>query len=122
MKTDTWTAEDLAELFAKPLPVTDLEMSFAGAKEMERILPPYDALPEEFRRERHRYSPLVDEWFFSGLPKGTKFVPVDGIDGNQALRHVRAILGSFSPKHEHKSAGVAFLLSIWFSDIQKPQA
>jgi hypothetical protein len=59
-------------------------------------------------------------WFFSGLPKGTVFVPHEGIDPAKAMRHLRAILGSFEPKHEHKEAGVAYLMSQWFKEVRIP--
>ena len=38
-------------------------------------------------------------------------------DTNKAIRHLKAILVSYDPKHEHKEAGVAFLLSEWFEDV-----
>jgi hypothetical protein len=104
--------------FDQPKEVTDLDISFGG--KMDLLLPEYKSIPEEFRRERHPFSRIVDNWFFSGLPKGTEFIPVEGVDGTKAKRHIRAIMVSFEPKHEHKTAGVAFLLSKWFSDIKIP--
>jgi hypothetical protein len=32
--------------------------------------------------------------------------------------HLKAIMGSFQPKHEHKTAGVAYLMSLWFEAVQ----
>ena len=43
--------------------------------------------------------------------------PKEGVDTKKALRHVKAVLGSWEPKHEHKEAGVAFLLNEWFDDV-----
>ena len=61
---------------------------------------------------------MVSRWFFSGLPKETRFVPKTGIDEAAAKAHLRAILASFEPKHEHKEAGCAYLLSKWFEDVR----
>lgn len=42
----------------------------------------------------------------------------DGIDGDTAVRHLRAIQGSFAPKHEHKMEAVAYLASRWFTKVK----
>jgi hypothetical protein len=104
--------------FDQPTEVTDAEIAFEG--DMASLLPEYKTIPEEFRREGHTFCGIVDKWFFSGLPKGTEFVPVDGVDAIKAKRHIRAIMVSFRPKHEHKTAGVAYLLSKWFKEIRVP--
>jgi len=49
---------------------------------------------------------------------GRLSMPNDGIDQNKALRHIKAILGSFEPKHEHKEAAAAYLLSLWFKSVK----
>jgi hypothetical protein len=41
----------------------------------------------------------------------------EGVDGNLAFRHLSAIQRSFTPKHEHKEAAVAYLASLWFEDV-----
>ena len=38
------------------------------------------------------------------------------IDPEAVNRHTRACLRSFEPRHEHKIAGVAYLLSLWFRE------
>ena len=40
-----------------------------------------------------------------------------GISLSLALRHLGACLSSWEPKHEHKTAGVAYLMSLWFEDL-----
>jgi hypothetical protein len=40
------------------------------------------------------------------------------VDTNKALAHIQCIMMSFEPKHEHKTAGVAFLLDEWFSKYE----
>lgn len=75
-------------------------------------LPPMSAIPDEFKR--HGGNPWVElasRWFFSGLKQAPRFK--EGIDGKAAMRALSACLRSFEPKHEHKTAGVAYLLSLW---------
>jgi len=40
--------------------------------------------------------------------------PKDGVDVKKAMRALKAALGSFEPKHEHKMAAVGYMLSQWF--------
>lgn len=101
----------LQERFAQPQPVTKLDLAFGGP--IRELMPSYAELPEDFRRERDQFSELVSKWFFSGLDV-KKITPKDGIDRDAALRHCGAIMCSFEPKHEHKIAGVAWLMSQWF--------
>ena len=60
---------------------------------------------------------LAKDWFFRGAKLG-KLTPKNGIDAQAAIRHVRYCMGSWEPKHEHKEAGCAYLLSLWFDDIE----
>lgn len=87
---------------------------------MERLLPPYATIPDEYKRGRTKWNAVVDRWFFSGLPKETRFVPKPGIDTSEAKAHLKAVLVSFEPKHEHKTAGAAYLFSKWFDDVEVP--
>jgi len=103
----------------KPQEVTKLDIAFGG-KAME-LLPPDNDIPDEFNQWHNKWGDVVSKWFFNGLPKDTEFVPVDGIDTAQALAHIQAILGSFEPKHEHKMAGCAYLMSLWFKDVKFPK-
>lgn len=96
-------------------------MAFGDAN-MKDLLPPYDLIPIEFKRGHTKWNKIQSTWFFSGLPKGTQFIPVDGVDKSIAIRHLGAIQGSFEPKHEHKSAAVSWLMSLWFKEIIIPTA
>lgn len=102
------------QVHARPLPVTDVDLAFGG--KMDKLLPLYRSLPEEFQHEHDQFSPLVNRWFFSGLDK-TLLKAKDGIDEKMAWRHLAAIMRSFEPKHEHKVAGVAWLMSQWFEPV-----
>lgn len=109
------TSEDR---FAQPATVDAAEMVFGG--KMSQLLPPYASIPDEFKDHYGQWNKLASGWFFGGLPKGTAFIPKDGIDAGKAVAHLRAILVSFEPKHEHKEAGVAYLMSKWFAEIKLP--
>jgi len=97
-----------------PIKVDDVDMAFGGGPgAMAKLLPPYSTVPAEFKNDRSPYCRLVSEWFFRGLEK-KKLKVKDGIDESAAWRHMKTIMGSFEPKHEHKTAGVAYLMSQWF--------
>jgi len=104
--------------FARPTPVTALDLAFGG--DIGKLMPDYKNLPEEFRRERDPWSRLIHKWFFSGLDTSS-LKPKEGIDKVVALKHCQAIMCSFSPKHEHKIAGVAWLMSQWFEEPEHVQ-
>jgi hypothetical protein len=97
--------------WAQPATIDDVTVVFP-ARVVGRLLPDMEDIPAEFKHRSNPWSQLVSRWFFRGLTG--RFVPRDGIDGTAALRHVKTVLGSFEPKHEHKEAGVAYLLSLWF--------
>lgn len=80
------------------------------------ILPPYREIPVEFKRHGNRWVNVVNDWFFRGL-QNCKWTPKPGVDQARALRAVAACIGDWSPSHEHKTAGCAYLLSEWFEDV-----
>jgi hypothetical protein len=83
-------------------------------------LPKWEVIPEEFkdRNDRNKWVKIIDDWFFKGLPKDTKFLPKEGVDAQAELKKISAIMNSWAPQHEHKTAGCAYLLSQAFEDIQ----
>lgn len=98
--------------------LTGADVAFGNIKHM----PKYGMIPEEFKRSSNPYVDAVSSWFFSGA-KGTpdglvigkmKFTAKPGVDRTKALAAIKAVLGSFEPKHEHKEAACAFMLSEWF--------
>lgn len=101
---------------AKILPVKIDKMDMVlGGKAME-ILPKWDDIPEDFRRERgeaRKFCEFVSQWFFKGADANQLRVK-PGIDMTMALANLKCCLASFAPKHEHKEAGCAYLLSLWF--------
>lgn len=90
--------------------IEDVEIAFGTSK----LLPPYEAVPDEFKRGND-YTKLLDSMFYDQpLPDG-EIVFREGFDDADAPallnRVVRAHLRSFEPKHEHKIAGLGYLLS-----------
>jgi hypothetical protein len=95
--------------------LSDLDVAFSSIDH----LPAWEEIPEAFRRnngDAYRWCEFVSTWFFAGTNTAL-LMPKPGVDKTAALRVVRAILGSFEPKHEHKIAGCAFLLSEWFEPL-----
>ncbi len=99
----------------KPQKVSKVDIAF-GAHPLEKFLPKMEEIPEEFKGYHSPWSKTVAAWFFNGLTKeqAGSLTPKEGIDKGEALGHIQAILGSFEPKHEHKEAGCAYLMSLWF--------
>lgn len=103
----------------EPQEVRDVDLAFGG--DIKVLLPPYEEIPDEFKHGNTEWNRVVAQWFFDGLSGDTEFYAKEGIDSKKALRHIGAILRSFQPKHEHKEAGCAYLLSLWFEKINVPK-
>jgi hypothetical protein len=99
----------------KPQKIDGVSSIFGG--DMKKLLPPLAEIPEQFQRGRTEWNKLFSDWFFGGL-KSFDCVPKDGIDRQEAMKHISAIMRSWEPQHEHKEAGVAFLLSEWFKEAK----
>jgi hypothetical protein len=95
-----------------PLEVTVHDFLFSGR--IAHLLPTRDEIPEEFWNYKNPYSQFVGKWFFSGI-RMDELRAKPGIDWQTGVRHLKAILNSFEPAHEHKTAGAAYLLSRWFT-------
>lgn len=105
----------------RPIPeITDVEIAFP-ANVIGKFLPNTNEIPVEFQNYStdplaKKWIKVMEDWFYFGL-KNVKWIPKSGVDPKLALRVIKACMGSYEPKHEHKTAGVAFLLSEWFEDI-----
>ena len=95
------TPEDLTS-------ITDPERAFGTT----RLLPPWEEIPDEFKRG-NQYTRLATAIFFGNdLPDGEcTFLEGFAESGEALNRAVYAHLKSFAPKHEHKIAGVGYLIS-----------
>jgi hypothetical protein len=93
-------------------PVFDGASAAFGARGKD--YPDQSVIPEKFRRGHTPYNRVVSTLFFKGGKLddfGLSFKK--GIDRNQAMTAIRALLCSFDPKHEIKEATVAWALSEW---------
>jgi hypothetical protein len=96
----------------KPQKVTDVELAFPAR--IEHLIPKWEDIPEQYRKGQSAWGHrLFTDLFFHGLKK-LEFVRKEDIDPDEAFRHIRAILGSYAPKHEHKVAACAYLFELWF--------
>lgn len=93
-----------------PKEVSDLDVAFPDNILWQGLLPTWEEVPEEFK-EKSPWPAFVSRMFFEGgeWPKVK-----DGVDGLKAKRHIMVCLRSYQPSHEHKIAGVAWLMSQWF--------
>ena len=94
----------------KPHDVSPIDAAFP-ANVVGTLLPLMADIPEEFHSDHNKWCELVSQLFFLGgkLPKVQA-----GIDPAKAKTHLSAVLGSYQPKHEHKTAGAAWLMSMWY--------
>lgn len=105
------------EQWLKPKTVGALDLICGG--DMSVLLPKYDDIPEEFKKEQgeaEKWVTVVEDWFFTGI-RDAKWVVKPEVNIHTALRHIKSIMMSFEPQHEHKTAGVAYLMSLWFDDV-----
>lgn len=99
----------------KPQEVSDVDVAFPS--DVRSLMPKMEEIPEDFHRGHTPWNGVFGDWFYGGA-KEVKLVPKEGINALTALRHVKTVMNSFEPKHEHKEAAVAYLLSQWFERIE----
>lgn len=88
---------------------TDLDMVFGADL---KDYPPYDAIPEQFRRGNTAANDAVSSLFFRGGKLDDFGLRLkSGVDPNAFYGALKAMLCSFAPKHEHKEAACAWLVS-----------
>lgn len=103
----------MSDKFAQPTEVSQLDMAFAT--NVSHLMPSYDEIREQYNPNRRLPSlRLFRDIFYRGIKSADGLVPREGIDKNKALRHIRTVMSSWEPKHEHKEAAVAFLFDKWF--------
>jgi len=103
----------------RPQKIESVNMVFGTV--IETYMPKWTDLPEDFRRERgievQKWGRIVDDLFFRGATNIRCIVKDPTIDQKDIMRHIAVLLHSFEPSHEHKTAGVAYLLSLWCHDM-----
>lgn len=88
---------------------TGLDFAF-GAKLSD--YPPFSSIPEEFRQERTKANEAASQFFFSGgRLEDFDLRLKSGVDRAAFYGTLKALLSSFEPKHEHKMATCAWLIS-----------
>lgn len=99
----------------KPAEVDDATLAFPA--KVAHLIPFNEPGFGDYRENWHNSDSwgfkLFEDWFYTGLTKLELF-PKPDIDKDKALRHIRAIMRSFQPQHEDKTAACAFLFEHWF--------
>lgn len=109
--------DPLNDGFDQPHEVSDVLMAFPAM--ISDLMPKWDSIPKEFRNMNGLtpWNQFVSDWFFTGWPADRGLIPLEGVDPDKAFRHLYVVMRSFEPKHEHKEAAVAWLMSRWFKEI-----
>lgn len=76
-----------------------------------KLLPPLEVIPSEFHDSANLYVQVVTAVFYGWPMPNSTMEFRQGFEQAMVVRTVRAHLASFEPQHQHKIAGVAFLLS-----------
>lgn len=86
--------------------ITDPELAFST----ERLLPEWKDIPDDFRRG-NIYTKLAEAIFYGWAMPECVVELFEGIEAEKLNRCVRAHLQSWGPKHEHKIAGVGYMIA-----------
>lgn len=103
--------------FEQPKMIPDVVRAFP-ASVVGSLLPEADKIPKEFWSSQNDWHQFADRLFFHGWPTDMEIYSRPDVDGQIAIEHVGTVLRSYQPKHEHKMAGVAWLLSRWFKAVR----
>lgn len=96
--------------------ITDVECAFSTT----RLLPEVEDIPAEFKSQRGNiYTDIADCIFFGKEMPEAEIEMKEGFDPEAVNRCVRAHLTSWSPKHQHKIAGVGYMISMTMSITEK---
>ncbi len=99
--------------WSKPKDVSPAQAAFP-AKVLGTYLPEIHEVPDYPQREQ--WEDVVHRWFSKGLDD-IGMVSEDDLDREKALQHLSTCMKSYEPKHEHKISGVAWLMSMWYTDV-----
>jgi len=104
-----------------PLPVEQSDVEIAFPAHALDIMPAMRDMPVEFQDGTSPWCDLQQCWFALGMSDRFSFEPAtingETLDPVKVFRHLKAIQGSFAPKHEHKVAAVSYLASIWMKSV-----
>jgi hypothetical protein len=100
------------------LPKDVNDVTFAFPANVDEYLPKMEDIPQEYcsRNSKSKWVPLFNILFYGGETDKMWITSKEGIDAGKAGRHIMCIMKSYQPKHEHKLAGVLYLMDMWFED------
>jgi len=98
-------------MFPIDMTLTAADVAFPAT--VSHLMPKHGDIPRD-HENRDLWRKLFNDWFYSGLTS-LNLQPRAGVNETAALRHVKCVMGSYEPKHEHKTAAFAWLMSQWFS-------
>lgn len=88
--------------------VSDPELAFSTT----RLLPELEDIPAEFKDASNPYYSLTRTIFYDDPLPEMEMEIKDGYSPEILNKCIRAHLGSYGPEHEHKLAGVAYMMSL----------
>ena len=105
-----------------PVPdVDDVDCAFPSR--WRELLPPMSELTDTERNMRGPFCEALSSIFFKGGKLEDYGIrPKPGTDMKKVYRYVRATLGDFGPKHEHKIGGIGHMLAKWCTIYTKPES
>jgi len=103
--------------FEYPSEISPVEAAFPTR--VDHLVPSYEELRgTPYRNGDNWGNRLFSDWFYFGLKSADGLIPRQGVDKQKALVHIKTVMRSWDPKHEHKEAGCAFLFDKWFDGDQ----
>ena len=104
----------------EPHVFSDMDRAFP-ARVLDHM-PPMAEIPDDIVKGSHKACKVAWRWFFGDLftkePLAT-IVGKKGITGEKIFYHLDTVTRSYEPKHEHKEAAVAYMISLWVRSIIK---
>jgi len=105
-----------AATYAQPVAVSRIQQVFPA--NLGDLLPPLDLIPEVFQKRRAGHvSAYASAMALGRIDESLALIKRDDVDPEVAWTHLSTIAGSFEPRHEHKEAALAWLLSLWFREV-----
>ena len=104
------------DTFAQPVAIPRVQQVFPA--NLGDLLPPLDLIPEAYRSGRAGHvSTYARSMALGRIDESLALIKRPGVDPELAWTHLCTIASSFEPKHEHKEAALAWLLSMWYLDV-----
>lgn len=101
--------DEIAKEYGIHQQVTDLHIAFG---QIATLMPDR----QQLREYKEGWGSALFSALFFNAGRVDHLVPKAGIDPVKAIRHIRAIMGSYEPKHEDKEAAVGYLFELWFEE------